>query len=141
MPLKYHPKTGTIVICDYNTGFTSPEMTKRRLAVVISPQFKRRNNLCTVVPFSTTPPNPIMPYHYLLHLNPTLPPPYNSTEQWVKADMLATVSFQRLSLPFSGKGADGKRQYIKKVLTGHDFKSIQRCMLNAVGLNSLTQHV
>ncbi len=141
MPLKYHPKTGTIVICDYNTGFTPPEMTKRRLAMVISPQFKRRNNLCTVVPFSTTPPNPVMPYHYLLHLNPTLPPPYNSIEQWVKADMLATVSFSRLSLPFSGKGADGKRQYIKKVIKDHDFESIQRCMLNAVGLNHLTQHV
>ena len=141
MALRYHPKTGTIVICDYNTGFLPPEMTKRRLAVVISPQFKRRNNLCTVIPFSTTPPDTIMPYHYLLHLNPTLPPPYNSTEQWVKADMLATVSFNRLSLPFSGKGVDGKRQYIKKILKGHDFESIQRCMLNAVGLNRLTQHV
>jgi len=65
----------------------------------------------------------------------------NSTEQWVKADMLATVSFNRLSLPFSGKGANGKRQYIKKIIKGHDFESIQRCMLNAVGLNHLTQHV
>lgn len=141
MALQYHPKTGTIVICDYNTGFIEPEMRKRRLAMVVSPQFKRRNNLCTVVPFSTTPPTIIMPYHYLLQLNPTLPPPYNSTDQWVKADMLATVSFTRLNLPHSGKGADGKRQYIKKVITGPDFKSIQRCVLSAVGLNNLTQHV
>ena len=116
-------------------------MTKRRLAMVISPQFKRRNILCTFVPFSTTPPNPVIPYHYLLHLNSTLPPPYNSTEHWVKADMLATVSFSRLSLPFSGKDADGKRQYIKKVIKDHDFESIQRYMLNTVGLNHLTQHV
>jgi len=141
MPLKYHPKTGTIVICDYNTGFAPPEMTKRRLAIVVSPQFKKRNNLCTVVPFSTTPPNPVMPYHYLLHLSQTLPPPYNSAEQWVKADMLATVSFSRLSLPSSGKGVGGNRQYIKQVVTGHDYKSIQRCILNAIGLNHLTLHV
>lgn len=141
MTLKFHPKTGTIVICDYNTGFYPPEMTKRRLAIVVSPQFKRRNNLCTVIPFSTTPPNPIMPYHYLLHLNPSLPPPYNSAEQWVKADMLATVSFKRLTFPFSGKGVDGKRQYIKMVIKGHDFESIQRCILNAIGLNNLTQHI
>lgn len=141
MPLKYHPKTGTIVICDYNTGFVPPEMTKRRLAMVVSPQFKKRNNLCTIVPFSTTQPTQIMPYHYLLYLNPTLPPPYNSPTQWVKADMLATVSFKRLSLPFTGKGTNGKRQYIKTIITGHDFKSIQKCMLNAIGLNPLTQHL
>lgn len=141
MALKYHPKTGTIVICDYKTGFIPPEMTKRRLAMVVSPQFKRRNDLCTVIPFSTTIPQQIMPYHYLLALNPTLPPPYNSPNQWVKADMLATVSFKRLSLPFSGKGPNGKRQYIKVVITGYDFKSIQKCMLNAIGLNSLTQYL
>lgn len=141
MPLKYHPKTGTIVICDYNTGFISPEMIKRRLAIVISPQFKRRNNLCTVVPFSTTPPNPIMPYHYLLKLSQTLPPPYNSTEQWVKADMLATVSFNRLTLPSNGKGLSGKRQYIHIIIDGLDFISIQKCVLNAIGLNNLTQHI
>lgn len=141
MPLKYHPKTGTIVICDYKTGFQPPEMTKRRLAIVVSPEFKKRNGLCTIIPFSTTPPKPIMPYHYLLKLNPTLPQPYNSPEQWVKADMLATVSFRRLTLPFSGKEANGNRHYIKMIISGHDFKSIQKCMLNAIGLNSLTQHI
>lgn len=140
MALKYHPETGTIVICDY-TGFTPPEMTKRRLAVIVSPQFKRRNNLCTVVPFSTTPPKPIMPYHYHLSLNPTLPPPYNSPMQWVKADMFATVSFSRLTLPFDGKGVGGKRLYIKRVICEHDFKSIQRCILHAIGLNGLTLHI
>jgi uncharacterized protein YifN (PemK superfamily) len=141
MPLKYHPVTGTIVICDYNKGFLPPEMTKRRLALVVSPQFKRRNGLCTVVPFSTTEPSPIMPYHYLLCLNPTLPPPYNSPHQWVKADMLATVSFDRLTLPFAGKGRNGKRQYIKYLVKGSDFESIQRCILNAIGLNNLTQYI
>jgi len=141
MALKYHPRTGTIVICDYNSGFVPPEMIKRRPAIVVSPQFKKRDGLCTIIPFSTTPPEPIMPYHYLLRLNPTLPPPYNKSEQWVKADMLATVSFKRLTLPFEGKGTCGKRQYIKIVIHGYDFKSIQRCILNALGLNALTHHI
>ena len=73
MPLQYHPKTGTIVICDYNSGFVPPEMVKRRPAIVVFPQFKKRSGLCTIVPFSTTPPTPVMPYHYKLNLNPTLP--------------------------------------------------------------------
>jgi hypothetical protein len=28
MPLTFHPKPGTIVICDYSTGFRPPEMVK-----------------------------------------------------------------------------------------------------------------
>lgn len=82
-----------------------------------------------------------MPYHYCLNLNPTLPPPYNSQEQWVKADMIATVSFSRLSLPFLGKGIDGKRQYIKRVIDKQDFKAIQKCILNAIGLDKLTSYI
>jgi mRNA interferase MazF len=30
MPLKFHPEPGTILICDYTTGFIAPEMVKRR---------------------------------------------------------------------------------------------------------------
>lgn len=141
MPLKYNPDKGTIVICDYNTGFQPPEMTKRRLSVVISPNFKKRANLCTIVPFSTTPPKPIMPYHYLLKLDDTLPSPYDSHEQWVKADMLATVGCNRLTLPFSGKDENGKRQYIKRIISGDDFDAIIKCVLNAIGLNSLTRYI
>lgn len=141
MSLKFHPKTGSIVICDYGTGFKPPEMVKRRPAIVISPQLKSRNGLCTVVPLSTTKPMPVMPYHYLLRLNPTLPPPYNAEEQWVKGDMIATVGFHRLRLPFSGKAGDGKRAYIKRVIIGDDFRNIQKCVLNAIGLNRLTSGI
>lgn len=67
MPLPYHPKPGTIVICNYTTGFRPPEMIKRRLAVTISPKLKRRNDLVTVVPLSATPPVPTEKWHVELH--------------------------------------------------------------------------
>jgi mRNA interferase MazF len=109
MAIPFHPQLGTIVICDFR-GFVVPEMVKRRPAIVISPNFKQREQLCTIVPLSTTPPNPIMPYHYELTLSdPLLPPPYNSRIQWVKADMFATVSFNRLFIPCAGKDKKGKR--------------------------------
>ncbi|MEE9910537.1 MAG: type II toxin-antitoxin system PemK/MazF family toxin [Deltaproteobacteria bacterium] len=140
MAISFHPALGTIVICDFH-GFVEPEMVKRRLAIVMSPNFKGRDNLCTIIPFSTTPPKPEMPYHYKLLLDRPFPPPYDSPFQWVKADMLATVSFSRLSIPSSGKSKDGQRIYIQRCIAGSDLKKIQECMLNAMGLSSLTKHL
>lgn len=55
MSLRFPPKLGTIVICDYSTGFCPPEMVKHRLAIVVSPRLPHRDGLCTVVPLSATP--------------------------------------------------------------------------------------
>jgi len=139
--LYYHPNPGTVVICDFRTGFVVPEMTKRRLAVVITPRFRRRNGLCTIVSFSTTPPLMIQPYHYRLVLDPPMPAPYNSTVQWVKADMLATVSFSRLFMPFDGKDKNGKRKYVIKILDDSDLKNIRKCVLHALHMSHLTAHL
>ena len=59
---------------DYRQGFEPPEMVKRRLAVVVSKPIKARVGLCTIVPLSTTAPEPPMPYHYRLVLPFALPP-------------------------------------------------------------------
>jgi len=140
MPLTYHPNIGTIVICDYQ-GFISPEMIKRRPAIVISPRFRKRNNLCTVVPLGTTPPDPPMPYHYKLVVDPPLPKPYDSPVMWVKADMFATVSFSRLFIPQKGKLNNGKRDYDVRIIEEFDLKKIQECVLHAIGLPHLTGHI
>jgi mRNA interferase MazF len=140
MALDYHPKTGTIVICDFK-GFIKPEMVKKRPAVIISPRFRRRNKLCTIVPLSTTPPNPVMKYHCKLEFDKPLPKPYNSPFHWVKGDMLATVSLNRLFLPYKGKNAQGKREYVIKIIEGDDFIKIQKCILYAVGLFRLTKNL
>jgi len=140
MPLKYHPEQGTIVICDFSE-FVSPEMTKRRPAVIISPRLRKREGLCTIVPLSTTQPKEIAPYHFKLHTDPSLPKPYDAKFHWVKADMIYTVSFTRLSLPFSRKDSNGKRIYDVRVIDQADLLKIRQCVLHAIGLTSLTGYM
>lgn len=92
MPLNFHPNPGTIVICDYSTGFVPPEMVKARPVVVLSPR-RRTGQLVTVVPLSSTEPFPLEPWHVLL--SPKAYPPARGP-MWVKADMIATVALTRL---------------------------------------------
>lgn len=140
MALQFHPAIGTVVICDYN-GFVKPEMVKRRPAIVISPQFKHRGNLCSVVPLSTSEPDIIMPYHYKLDwANKLLLPPYDSPFHWVKGDMFATVSFSRLTLPHT-KDRTGKRIYITRTVSESDLKKIRECVLHSIDLSYLTVHL
>jgi uncharacterized protein YifN (PemK superfamily) len=140
MTIQIHPETGTIVICDFS-GFVAPEMTKRRPAIVISPRLRNRSSLCTVVPLSTTTPTHVMPYHHRLVVEPVLPKPYDEKAHWVKADMLYTVSFERLYLPFSGKDGSGKRIYDVRVIDKADLIKVQQCVLNGIGLTALTEYL
>ena len=136
MAIHFHPEIGTIVVCDF-TGFVSPEMTKRRPAIVISPRFRDRGELCTVVPLSTTPPPVVMPYHYQIKIEPALYEPYNHDVHWVKADMVYSVSFARLYLP-NRKDEQGKRIYDIRVIKNEDLIAIQKCVLHGIGLTALT---
>lgn len=140
MGLTYHPEIGTIVLCDFH-GFVPPEMVKRRPVIIVSPRLRHRDNLCTIVPLSTTPPNPVMAYHYKLKLDNPLPAPYDSPFQWVKGDMVTSVSFKRLLLPSAGKDANGKRNYIIKVIEDIDLRNIRECILHSLDLSYLTGHI
>jgi uncharacterized protein YifN (PemK superfamily) len=93
MAIIFHPKAGMVLACDFK-GYISPEIVKTREVVVISPNHLIRPNLCTVVPLSTTPPNPICDYHYRLNGNPI--PGDDAEEIWAKCDLAATVSYARL---------------------------------------------
>lgn len=140
MAIRFHPDPGSIVICDFH-GLTHPEIQKRRPVVVMCPRFRSRFNICTVIPFSTTPPNPAESYHVRLVMDPPLPEPYSSQFQWVKADMIYAVSFDRLFLFGAGKAQSGQRQYHSRRVSDEDFKAIQACMLNGLGLASLVPHL
>lgn len=137
MSIQFHPEPGTILICDFK-GLNAPEMTKRRPVIVISPRLKYRTKLCTIVPLSTTVPTKIEPYHYKLNIAPPLPSPYDNSHAWVKADMLYTVSFDRLTPPFIKKDPSGKREYDARVIEKLDLIKIQECVLYGLGLTSLT---
>jgi uncharacterized protein YifN (PemK superfamily) len=136
--LTFHPEPGTILICDSSTGFKEPEMVKTRPVVTVSPRLKRRDGLVTVVPLSTTEPVPVCNHHCKLRFNPVLPPPFDSEEVWVKADMLATVGFGRLDRIRTGRDQSGKRKYLTPRLKPEQLKSVYQCVLHSIGLGDLT---
>ncbi len=138
MALKYHPKPRTIIVCDYNTGFVEPEMVKLRPVVVISPNFKHRAGLCTVVPFSLTEPDVIMGYHCEITFERLLPSPFDAESMWIKGDMVATVGFGRLNLLRTGRDQTGKRKYIEPKLSQEDMQKFYGCVLNSIELRHLT---
>jgi mRNA interferase MazF len=134
MPLHYPPKRGSILLCNFHT-FREPEMTKIRPVIILSPRFNERPNLCTVVVCSKTEPHTKMPYHYEYHIDPPLPAPYNSPIQWVKGDMIYSLSITRLKFFHSGKDQNGKRIYIKRILPDKILNDIVDCVI--CGLTSL----
>jgi len=133
MALKFHPKQGAIILCDY-TGFKAPEMIKRRPVIVLSPRLRRRDGLCTVVPLSTTSPVRVENYHCQLELPRPLPSPWRAQTHWVKADMLSTVGFHRLDLIRTGRDQYGKRKYLNVIVPQDDLERIRTCVLQALGI-------
>jgi mRNA interferase MazF len=128
MPINFHPKRGTVLMCDFTTGFKAPEMVKRRHVVVVSPRYRRHTGLCLVVPFSTIPPHDAEPHHVEIptgtydFFDPVKP-------TWAKGDMLTCVSFDRLDrLLLYGR-------YASPMLKPEDLKSIQQCVAHALQLH------
>ena len=140
MPLAFHPRPGSILLCDYTTGFIVPEMVKRRPVVVVSPRLRQRSGLCSVAPLSATPPHPVRRYHCELIL-PPLPKPWRSNRCWVKADMLATVSFQRLDRIRIAKDRWGQRAYYDHTLSVEEIVRVRACVLHGLGMGDLIRHL
>lgn len=134
MGIQFHPGQGTVVICDYSTGFIIPEMVKRRPVIIICKPRQHRPRLCTVIPLSTTPPNPVEDYHAEIRLPFALPAPFDAETQWIKGDMVNTVSFDRLDLIRLGKDKDGNRRYLTKPIGDELMAIVQRCFLAGVSL-------
>ncbi|MDF2119732.1 type II toxin-antitoxin system PemK/MazF family toxin [Roseiarcaceae bacterium H3SJ34-1] len=141
MPIAEHPLAGTVVMCDFSSGFRIPEMAKRRPVVVLSPKIAARPGLCTVVTLSTDPPDPVLGYHKQINMNPPLPPPWENEGIWVKGDMINAVGFHRLDLIRIGKDISGKRKYLLTPQSAENLKVIRHCVLTAIGLSVLTKHL
>lgn len=142
MPLKFPPQLGLIVICDYSKGFCPPEMVKERLAVVVSKRLPHRDGLCTVVPLSTSPSRSGIKYQCRVDLPFEAPEPYEGTVKWAKADMLATLGYNRMGLPFTGRDpVTGNRKYLKIVLPPEELLKVRHAMLHALDLDVLTNHL
>lgn len=133
MTVVRHPQPGTIVRVDLSEGFRQPEMGKRRPCVVLSPPIKGRAMMCTIIPLSTTEPNPVLPHHLLIKLDPLLPVPYNSPTMWLKGDIALTVAFHRLRLLQSGWD-HGQRVYDVRILEPAVMDQVKVCVRAGLGL-------
>jgi mRNA interferase MazF len=130
MSIRFVPHQGMVLMCDFDTGFVPPEMTKVRHVVVISPRHRRNTGSCLVVPLSTVAPNPVEPFHYRIPAN-TYSFFRNNTDVWAKADLLSHVSFGRLDRVLDG----GK--YCSPSLNPLDLKAIQQSVWEALGRPAL----
>lgn len=93
--LKFQPKVGSVVYCDY-AGFIAPEMIKKRPVIVIS-KHKHNSKLLAIVPISTVEPKVTFNYH--LELDQHFCTLYLSGKRsWVKCDLFNVVSLDRLHL-------------------------------------------
>lgn len=134
MPIQFDPPPRTILLCDYSKGgFRAPEMVKRRPVVVVSPRLRHRTGLVTVVPLSTTRPERVCDHHCQIALPAPLPN-FPAQQVWVKADMLATVAFERLDLFRTERDQFGKRKYLQPRISEADFAQVQACIRAALGL-------
>ena len=148
MAIRYKPRKGQVLICDFQEaksrrnsqatqrpggsttgqkkdlrGFVPPEMVKRRPVVVLS---NKSSRLCTVVPFSTSAPDPVLTWHHSIS-GLDLPDSYDEDTVWAKCDLIYTVCFDRLfGLKFKN------REYRNVYLEESDFKAVYKCVLEAI---------
>jgi uncharacterized protein YifN (PemK superfamily) len=129
MPITFHPRPGTVLICDFSTGFQPPEMVKRRHVVVVSPRRRHHSGLCLVVPFSTVAPEPLEAFHHLIPVG-AYPFFHPRKDVWAKGDMLTCVAFRRLDrVLLNGR-------YVAPSLRLGDFAAIQRAILAALEIRT-----
>ena len=136
MSLKFHPRLGAVLICDFDTGFKVPEMVKQRPVVVISPPPRRINPLRIVVPLSTTAPHSSGPLYHQMDPR-SLPGQLSLKKTWAKCDMLYTVSLERLDRIMVGKKASGRPIFAAEPVTDEDLEAIRRGVMAALGMSRI----
>lgn len=131
MAINFHPKTGSVLYCDFNTGFKPPEMIKCRPVVVVS---RGRGLVASVVPLSTVEPVPIRQCHREMSPD-SLPTSLRSSRCWAKCDMVTCVALWRLDRVKVGKcPKTGKRIYVNYTVTDQDLRQIRLALRFVFGL-------
>lgn len=136
MPLLKPPNVGAVVLCMFPDELMVPEMIKTRPVVVISPRIPGRYDLTTIIPLSTTEPNPFLPHHCEIPIR-LMPKSLQSeaTHVWAKCDMLYTFSITRLDRFKSGRDRKtGKRLYETGQLELEQIQQIRCCIAAGIGI-------
>lgn len=123
--LKFQPKPGTIVMCDFSTGFIVPEMVKKRPVVVVR-KSKTNPKLVTIVPISQTEPEEITEVHI------EIISPLDREKAWIKCDMITTVSIDRLDR-FRVRRAR-TTTWETSDLEDHKFQLVNKSVANYLGI-------
>ena len=145
MALEFHPRPGQLLHCDFSTGFREPEMVKsNRPVVVLTPSMVGRGALVTVAALSTVKPDPIMPYH--LEIPKSCMPMlgrFQEDSSWLKGDMVYAVGFHRLDLIKLGARdrQTGQRLYFNRCFSRDRMKEVYGCVLTAMNLGHVTEHI
>lgn len=128
--IKFQPRVGTVVRCDFK-GMIEPEMVKMRDVVVVA-RHPRNQRLVTIVPLSASQPLRPEPYHYEL---PSDPRPEGDSMRpiWAKCDMIYTLSIDRLEMHYT-RTRRGGRQLAKVFLSAIDMDAIKKCIASAINL-------
>lgn len=95
---------------------------------MISPVHLERFGLVTVVPMSTTAPEPVRSYHFKLPCNPL--PGGKDIDVWAKCDLVASVSLDRLDRVKVSRGV-----YRVGQVPSESLKAIRRACLVALGVD------
>jgi len=130
LALRFPPKVGQVFVCNLKNA-VHPEIGKVRPVVVIAPRLPHRPELATVVPISTTAPIHEHPFCYKLSKN-YHPEEPDDLDCWAKADLVMSVSYQRLS-PFK----TDRRKYVYPTLGATDIKGVRLAIVHGLGLHSL----
>lgn len=127
-------------MCDFQ-GFKAPEMVKRRPVLIVGTK-PAGHRLATIVCLSTRKPEHEMPYHMKIdgHHFPDHKF-FNGQENWLKGDMIYTVSFDRLDLIRVARKQDGKRAYFQNRLCRDTMKSVYTCVLEGLHIGGLSKHL
>ena len=132
--LKFQPYEGQLLACHFGLGFQRPEIVKTRPVIVISPPPRFNSGLCSVVPISSSAPRNPQPYHY--RLPDDVIPGGRYPESWAKCDLVQTVGLHRLD-----RFKVGFRAYQAPILPAGILTELRRCILHAMGMPGLTNHL
>nr|WP_232037125.1 type II toxin-antitoxin system PemK/MazF family toxin [Asticcacaulis excentricus] len=107
-----------------------PEIYKQRQVIVIN----STTELTTVVPLSTVAPKTPTKIHHKIAAGtyPFLDP---RDDNWVKGDLITTVSNQRLDRPYVA----GRRETVK--ISPEDLKEVRKVVLHALAMSTLVSNL
>ena len=129
IPISFVPSEGTMLLCDFSTGFQPPEMVKMRPVVVLS-ECTRNIQTCIVVPVSSVPPT--RSKALVVELDQSRYG-FLNCKSYAKCEMITTVSRRRLFLfreRITGRSLGSRRTTIDANLLA----SLRRGAARALGL-------